>query len=186
MSNDLARALGARVRILRRARGMTGRELAERAEISQPFLSQLESGQSAAALATLYRIANALIVDPADLLPRSPDKGIEVLRAAELFPIPLSEAPNSPIARAVFRRGMRISELRDYLIEPDQHVEEWFASPGEYLVYVIEGSIRSEFDEHPDVVLKAGDAVFCPPLARSRWHLDSKSGARVIVVVVGS
>jgi transcriptional regulator with XRE-family HTH domain len=66
---DLGGEIGTRVRYYRQQAGMSGVKLAAAAAVSQPFLSQLESGQSSVAIATLYRIAHALSVHPADLLP---------------------------------------------------------------------------------------------------------------------
>jgi transcriptional regulator with XRE-family HTH domain len=52
--------IGRYVRQLRRARGLTLIQLAALAELSQPFLSQLERGRARPSLASLSRIAHAL------------------------------------------------------------------------------------------------------------------------------
>lgn len=57
------------VRAWRTARGLTQRQLAAAAGISKPYLSQIESGVRAAAVATLRRIGDSLGV-PIDLLAR--------------------------------------------------------------------------------------------------------------------
>lgn len=57
------------IRAWRTERGLTQRQLAAAAGISKPFLSQIESGVRAAAVATLRRIGEALGV-PIDLLAR--------------------------------------------------------------------------------------------------------------------
>ena len=182
LTDELPLEIGTKVKALRSDRGLSGRKLAAAAGVSQPFLSQLESGQTSVAIATLYRIAGALGVGPADLLPRPPAEEIEVLRAPELHHMTVSEDIESAAAKVVFRGGKRITELLDYHIEPGQHIEEWFETLDEHVVYVIDGSIRVEFDDHPDVVLDKGDAVFYAGRIRSRWHLQSDSPARVILV----
>ena len=181
-TDALPAEIGAKVKALRAERGLSGRKLAAAADISQPFLSQLESGQTSVAIATLYRIAHALAVSPADLLPGPPATEIEVIRATDLHHIPVSEEPPSTMASAVFREGRRITELSDFLIEPGQHVEEWFESSGENVVYMIDGSIRVEFKGRDDVVLGPGDAMFYPAHIPSRWRLESDSPARVVLV----
>lgn len=178
----LPHQIGARVKAIRATKGLSGRKLAAAAGVSQPFLSQLESGRTSVALVTLYRIAAALGVGAADLLPEPAEEGIEVRRAPELHRMTVSEDLGSAAANVVFRGGKRITELLDYVIEPGQYVEEWFETVGEHVVYAIEGSIRIEFDGHPDVILHCGDAIFYSGLMRSRWHGRGDSRARIILV----
>jgi transcriptional regulator with XRE-family HTH domain len=69
MGKDATRSeIGSRIRALRVTRGMTGKKLAEEAQISPAFLSEVERGQSAISSEKLVRIASALGVDVQDLL----------------------------------------------------------------------------------------------------------------------
>lgn len=63
-----ARRIGARVRDLRTARGMTSTQLAERSGMQRPNLSRLESGKHVPSLETLERVAEALDVPVARLV----------------------------------------------------------------------------------------------------------------------
>ena len=180
--NHIALEIGTKVKALRTARGLSGRKLAAGAGVSQPFLSQLESGQTSVAIATLYRIAGALGVGAPELLPNPPKSGIEVLRAPELYRMTVSDDATSALGRGVFRSGRTISELFDYVIEPGQHIAEWFESVGEHAVYAVDGSIRIEFEGHDDVILGPGDVVFYSGVSRHRWHLVSNEAARIILV----
>ena len=182
-SNDeLAVKIGARVRELRSSKGLSGRKLAAAAGISQPFLSQLESGQTSPAIATLYRIASALDVDASDILPGHVTEEIEVFRAVDRQRLQVSVEQPSAMSDVVFRAGRRISELNDITINPGQHVDDWFEAAGEHAAYVIEGAIRMEFRKNPDVTLHQGDAVFYPASIPHRWHLVGVSAARIILV----
>lgn len=58
-------------------------ELAAAAGVSQAFLSQLESGQTSVAIATLYRIASALGASASDVLPETMSREFEVVRAVD-------------------------------------------------------------------------------------------------------
>lgn len=182
---DLAAQIGRRIRALRTEAGSSGRTLAAAAGVSQPFLSQLELGQTSASIATLYRIANALHTSPADLLPSPPPQEIELVRSPGLT-TPLSEHLRAAKARAILRGGRSIAELYDFEIDPGDHVGEWFESTTEHVVYVLEGRIRVEFEDRADVVVETGDALFYPAALRHRWHLDADEAARVILVAVDS
>ena len=63
-----AERIGARVRDIRTAQGMTSTRLAERSGMQRPNLSRLESGKHVPSLETLERIAEALDVPVARLL----------------------------------------------------------------------------------------------------------------------
>ena len=183
MADDLGLEIGVKVKAIRTERGLSGRKLAAAAAVSQPFLSQLEAGRTSVAIATLYRIAAALKVRPSDLLPDPPaDVEVQVLRASERARFPVSEVPHAQTARTAYRAGKPITEVGDYLIEPGPGVPEWFETPDETMIYVIEGSVRVEIKHHPDEILHAGDVLFHSPWLQTRWHLVSESPARLIHV----
>ncbi len=59
--------VGERLRVIRSMRRQTLREVAERAGLSESFLSQVERGRSSASIGSLRRIAEALGISIADL-----------------------------------------------------------------------------------------------------------------------
>lgn len=65
VTNDVD--VGERLRGLRSLRRMTLREVAERAGLSESFISQVERGRASASIASLRRIADALGVAVSDL-----------------------------------------------------------------------------------------------------------------------
>jgi len=183
-TQDLGAQIGSRVRYHRQQRGISGVKLAIAAGISQPFLSQLESGQTSVAIATLYRIAHALGVDPADLLPAPEHRAYEVVRSAERQRLPLSDHLQAATAHAIFRGGNHISELYDYELSPDDFVSDWFSSDAEHALYLLEGAIRFEFEGQPQILLETGDAIFYDSRTPHRWHTIPDRKARVILVAV--
>lgn len=56
------------IRVYRALRGLSARELAEKAEISAPYLSEIESGKKDGSLSAMRRIADVLKVDLDDLV----------------------------------------------------------------------------------------------------------------------
>ncbi len=181
--DDLGAQIGARVRALRLQRELSGRKLAAAAQVSQPFLSQLEAGRSSVAIATLYRLAAALEVRPSDLLPEPEIAAeVEVVRASELTKIEVSELPNATTAMTAYCRGRRITELGDFRIAPGPDVDDWFESADEIVLYVLEGALKVQFRNRPDVTLNEGDVMFHSAWVQTRWSLASESDARVLLV----
>lgn len=73
-------SVGMQLRLLRRARRQTLRDVAERASVSESFLSQLERGRTGASIASLQGIAAALGVEVSDLFARNGQTGPSLLR----------------------------------------------------------------------------------------------------------
>jgi transcriptional regulator with XRE-family HTH domain len=65
---DLREVFAGNLRRLRHAKGMSQDDLAYEAEISRSYLSQLEKGGFYASLKIIGKLAQALDVEPAELL----------------------------------------------------------------------------------------------------------------------
>jgi transcriptional regulator with XRE-family HTH domain len=77
-------ALGARVRALREAEGLSLRDLAERSGVSAPMLSQVERGETSPTIAVAERIAAGLELRLSQLLRLDEGGGsVAVVRAGE-------------------------------------------------------------------------------------------------------
>ena len=61
-------SIGARIRCHRKQNGLSQEELAEQAETSRVYISNIERGEAAPSLEVILNIANALCVSAADLL----------------------------------------------------------------------------------------------------------------------
>lgn len=64
---DVKKKLGERIRYLRKMRGMTQEELAERADVSVTFIGLTERGKNIPSVLTCFRIARALGVSLSEL-----------------------------------------------------------------------------------------------------------------------
>jgi XRE family aerobic/anaerobic benzoate catabolism transcriptional regulator len=69
--SGIARTIGTRVRATRHESGTTRRHLAERSDVSERYLNQLENGEANVSIAVLARVADALNVDMISLLSAS-------------------------------------------------------------------------------------------------------------------
>lgn len=66
----LLRAFGVRVRELRDARGLSQERLGQEAALHRTYIGSLERGERNVSMVNLYRLATALGVPAAELLPR--------------------------------------------------------------------------------------------------------------------
>ena len=67
---DLKRAMAVNVRRLRLARGLSQEDLAARADLSARYVSSVERAVVAASVTVLGQLADALQVDPCELIRR--------------------------------------------------------------------------------------------------------------------
>jgi transcriptional regulator with XRE-family HTH domain len=74
--------LGARIRVLRQARRLTLRALAERSGVTESFLSQVEREVASPSIASVQRIARGLDLSIAQLFAEEPSEGRVVRREA--------------------------------------------------------------------------------------------------------
>lgn len=65
---DMRRLVGRNAKRLRLGKGLTQEELAVATDLSQQYVSDLERGLRNPTVITLFHLANALGVEPADLL----------------------------------------------------------------------------------------------------------------------
>lgn len=94
IKNDVdiyTRLIGERIRGLRSQRSMTRKDLSRDADISERYLSQIESGTANMTIGMLWRIAEAMDVVLGDLLPDGPKNRIQLVPLYEF----LSELPLS-------------------------------------------------------------------------------------------
>ncbi|HEY5188793.1 MAG TPA: helix-turn-helix transcriptional regulator, partial [Solirubrobacteraceae bacterium] len=76
-------ALGARIRALREAEGLSLRDLAQRSQVSAPMLSQVERGETSPSLQIANRIAHGLQLRLSQLLRLDEQGAVSVVRSAE-------------------------------------------------------------------------------------------------------
>ena len=139
--------LGAAIREARQSRKLSMRALAASANVSQPFLSTVESGQTMPSLASLYRIAAALEVSPSHLLPAAGEpEPITVSRRDASGWAPITDHPDTGFHRVVSSGTARRATVQEYVLEPGQRLGDWYQSDGELTVYVAEGSITVEVE----------------------------------------
>jgi transcriptional regulator with XRE-family HTH domain len=184
---DLSIAVGAAIRRAREAGGLSMRALARLAEISQPFLSQVERGATSPSLFTLYRIAHALGIAPSELMPAtSNSREILVLRTGEGRRMPVSDVPGAADGRLLSAGAETRLEVVEYRAKPGQDLGGWFESNGEMTVYLADGALEITLEGHGAWELAAGDSISHPSDIRHRWRVLGDAEACILLSVAHS
>ncbi len=177
--------LGAHLRGLRKARGLTLTQLAEAATLSHPFLSQLERGLARPSMASLERLARALGTSRVELL-----AGSEPPRAdhdCEPSFVAADEGVIGPYAEGTARllaEGPRRFEPLEFTGSNSAPGDHYVHEEDEFLT-VLEGSIVISFGGvggFGERTLRVGDSVYCRSGTPHRWHSPDGSTYRLLIV----
>jgi XRE family transcriptional regulator, regulator of sulfur utilization len=174
--------LGAVVRELRLARGLSLRTLAGRAGFSASFLSQVELGQTSPSIASLERIAVALDVGLVDFFP--PANATVVVRRGERPELTSrwSRAHVETLAPAGSVRGLEPMMLT---LDPGGQSGGYpVGHGGDEFAIVFEGDVLLTLGDEVHR-LERGDAATFPAETPHRWENPGSTPAKVVVVSSG-
>lgn len=175
--------LGVEVRARRLAANLSIAEVARRAEVSAPFISQLEAGRTSVSIPTLYRVASALGCT-ANALLGVHDARPHLVRAGAGPRLPATSGERTQNARVLTSPGDGVLlEAYHYVIDRGDDEQEWFEHGGEDFVYCVRGSIAIEFGDGTRSELRAGDSLHHGGVVPHRWLLLGDEPAEVLVVV---
>jgi transcriptional regulator with XRE-family HTH domain len=181
-SNDPVALLGARVRELRRDRGMTLKGLGHQAGLSHPFLSQLERGLARPSMTSVERIARALEVPVSTLWTTPRQEAAHLVRAAEGLTIRHDDADAPGGVRELLAEGTTL-RVREWSGGGRTWPEDGDTTTGEVLVYVVRGSVEVDVDGTIHA-LREGDSLFFDGTAPHR--LRRRGGARTKALYVAT
>ncbi len=149
--------VGERLRAIRGARRATLKTIADRAGVSESFLSQVERGKASASIASLRRIAGALGVSVADLFEPSGPPRPRVLRRDERPALAFGI-----LGRKLLLTPRPLTHLEVFVGELDAGgstgAEPYAHGDSEELFVVLNGSVQLELGG--DVLeLDSGDSI---------------------------
>jgi transcriptional regulator with XRE-family HTH domain len=175
--------VGQEVRARRVAARLSIAELARRAEVSAPFISQLEAGRTSMSIATLYRVAAALGCTANSLLGASGTRP-HVVRAGSGPRLAASGGEHAQQPRLLSRTGGDVLlEAYHYVMSAADDEQEWFQHAGEDFVYVVSGAVVIEFGDGSETMLAAGDSLHHDGTVPHRWVLRDGDPAEVLAVI---
>jgi transcriptional regulator with XRE-family HTH domain len=173
-NNGFETDLGARVRALRRERGLTLKGLGKKAGLSHPFLSQVERGLARPSVGSVERIAAALDVSVARLW--SPSRGgdaVEVVRQ--------SEGERDEQGLRELGGGPAGPVLREWSARTRRWPDEYDVHDGDIAIYVARGAV--EVDLNGTVhALAEGDTMHFDGTTPHRFRRTGGTNTRAVLV----
>ena len=169
--------LGARLRQLRRARGMTVEELARAVEVDKAHLSRIENNLKTPSIATLAQMAQALGVSMGHLLGETLDRSeIKVTRAADAAAaLDSQESANHRFLPLL--HGEAVGSFEAFLVYPGPDAGEAEARhAGQEMLYVLSGAVEILFHTH-SVKVARGDCIHFPGYLQHRLRRIGRARA---------
>jgi transcriptional regulator with XRE-family HTH domain len=161
------------------------RQLARLADLSQPFLSNIENGRSMPSIATLYRLAEALGVSAQELLPGPADADVRLVTATAIAVTAAQSTTDHPDAgqsTLVVGGPAQLIEVRRISVPSQTMDQTWFEHPGEEFVHLLEGELTVEFQDGRRETLHRGDSLWYYSTVAHRWFATGATNADVLLV----
>ena len=180
---EIAQSIGQRIKIMRKAKNLTLKQLSEMTDLSSGFLSQFERGMTNIAIDSLNRIAVALGVPLDSLLKlqRTEPDGIKVVRsyereASQISPQIIQYMLNvRPENYSFLPRVFRLLPL------PQKQTIELYAHEGQEFIYSLEGAVTLYIEDNA-TILYPGDSVLFDSTARHNWANLSPLPAMILTI----
>ncbi|MDN2580978.1 XRE family transcriptional regulator [Aquibium sp. ELW1220] len=179
---------GKRIRALRRDKGWTLAQVAERSGLAVSTISKAERGVIALTYDRLAQLANGLGADMAAFFDargsRFEDGAFAVARKGEFIRQETSNYVYEMLFPELWQKAMtpmmgtlKAHDILDF--------DEFVRHPGQEFLVVMEGAVTVHLEGRDPVVLQQGDSIY---FDSSRGHLCASSGendARILVVCAG-
>ncbi len=174
--------LGLAIRERRLAQGLTLTTLASQAELSQPFLSQIENGRARPSMMSLYRIAHALGTTPQALFGGVLDdkSGPALVKADQAGRAVVVDGEDAESMCRLLLAGESPFHVLEFVGLPHEFLDYW-EHEGFEAVYVVRGDI--EVDVAGTLTrMKAGDFLSYPARLPHRLRALKLKPVRVLLM----
>lgn len=176
-------ALALRIAKIRKERGLTLQQCAERSGLTRSVLSKVENFRVTPSLPALGRIAQSLGVTVADLVTGLDDRPhLVVVRKEERLQIQRDQ-PDSPFVYQALAHPRPNKAMEPFIVTIPAGVvrKECLAHDGEEFFLVLEGQLAYEYGDTV-AELDEGDAVYADGTVTHRLRNTGAEPARVLII----
>lgn len=188
--DGLAERIGSRLKMLRKQRGLTLKEISQQANLSSSLFSRIENGLTMPSIQTLQFIADTLKMDIEFFFQQGQGKGYVVSRAGSRRIIPADNGTfgpefggrilydTEPLAEGMENPFMIPLILK--VVKKDEEIKA-FAHGGQEFLYLLQGKMLAVLGDEK-IILKKGDALYFDGNIPHKGVSLSKNPAKILVV----
>jgi len=184
LKKETSLEIGSRLKEMRKRRGISQKELADKIDVSASFISQVENNQISPSLLSFVQLCNALGESPAVLLNDKPAKKSSWL-------IRKRNGSSRPLLKEEGLSVFRLSEGGEYrgdslaniaVLEPHTLIRRHFLlHKGSEFIHVLKGQVSLMVDGVEESV-GAGDSICLKDEIPSLWKNDREEPAELLIV----
>lgn len=171
------RALGLKLRRLRKRAGLSLASASAQAGISAGFLSAIERERANASVATLQRLAAAYGTTVLDLFGQ-PKRPTRLVRPKERRRLQTA----SGVRMEMLSQGTVSLQCMLFRVSPGSGSDGAYSHSGEEFLFMLEGALEMWLDEVECHTLEAGDSFWFESTLGHRWHNPGDRDAVLIWV----
>lgn len=181
MDNELS--VGARLRYLRRQRGLSQKELAQQAGLSLNCISLIERDEISPNVATLQRLATALNVKMSYFF--ETDQQADIIRVKDMAPRPASTG--SKLALTGLCSSLGEQEMQPFVLTLKPHAcasasDGYAAQAGHGFVYCLKGNLICDLGSE-DYLLEPGEVLLFEGALPRGCHNPGNEEAKFVLVL---
>jgi transcriptional regulator with XRE-family HTH domain len=169
--------IGKRMKELRVFYGLTQQELADRAELTKGFISQLERNQNTPSVSTLLDIIQCLGTTPAEFFAEQKPEQI-VFQKDDYFE-KIDNGQKTVIEWVVPNAQKNSMEPIRLTIKPGGISEDLLPHEGEEFGYILQGTVKLVFGTQK-YILHTGDSFAFP--STKRHHLENSGKCDAVIL----
>jgi transcriptional regulator with XRE-family HTH domain len=162
MEQDLLIQISSRIRELRREKGITVQELADKAAVTKSWISQIENGRTIPSLMVLIDIIHSLDLSLDKFfstIKASKDKQPVLVKQAHEYEVFEKEHTVGFHYRRIFTQSIKNSTVDIVLLELEPHAKRPLVQTEAFeYKYIISGKAKFVFDNQ-ELELKEGDSI---------------------------
>jgi len=175
-----SREIGSRIKVARARLGLNQKELADRADVTPSLISQIENNQISPSLTSFLQIADALNIDPTELLQRdAKQKELPWHITAESIKQRLIEREGEYSIYSVVSNGD--SSVYLAVLHHGKTVKKHFLhhKKNEF-IYVLNGEVSVTVDNN-ERHLRTGDSLYLKESVPSQWRNVSQGEVDLLI-----
>lgn len=158
-SNFPSTVIGQKIRNVRKEKGLTIEELAQKIEVSQSMVSQIERGQANPSLDTLWKVSHVLGTPIFSFFENIEHRSVQVIKKEQQKTVKMLH-PNVVYRLLTRSSSLRKIEFFELQVEPFHTGNlKQLAHSGEECGYIMKGEIVVAV-EHEKHHLKVGDSIY--------------------------
>ncbi|MFA6815195.1 MAG: XRE family transcriptional regulator [Lentisphaeria bacterium] len=178
--------VGAKIKGLRKLRGVTIEELSERCDMQREQIERIEAGEVATSLTPLLQIARGLGVRLGTFLDDTECSGPVISHGNKLdtgmrF---MGEGDKNGLEFHALAANKRDRNMEPFIVDihPPKSKNKVSSHEGEEFVYVMEGAIEVDYGKEKYRVEK-GDSIYYDSIVPHHLHAADNKDARILAVI---